>query len=46
MKYSGMEVSEAKRLEEIESENAGLKRLLADSILDNAALRDIVSTKW
>ena len=41
-----MEVSEAKRIKEIESENAGLKRLLADAMLDNAALRDIVSIKW
>ena len=41
-----MEVSEAKRLKELESENAKLKRLLADAMLDNSALREIVSKKW
>lgn len=45
-KYSGMEVSEAKRLRELESENAKLKRLLAESMLDNAALKDVLSKKW
>eukprot|EP01032_Pedospumella_encystans_P003606 gene3606-4272_t len=38
-KYGGMEVSEAKRLRELEDENAKLKRLLADQMLDAAALR-------
>ncbi len=42
-KYSGMEVSEAKRLSELEAENARLKKLLAESALDNAALKEIVS---
>ncbi len=37
-KYGGLEVSEARRLRELESENAKLKRLLADTMLDNVAL--------
>ncbi|GHB13186.1 transposase [Modicisalibacter luteus] len=45
-KYSGMEVSEAKRLRELETENARLKKMLAESALDNAALNEIVSGKW
>jgi putative transposase len=44
--YGGMEVSEAKRLKDLESENAKLKRLLADAMLDNAALKEVVSKKW
>lgn len=45
-KFGGMEVSDAKRLKALEEENSKLKRLLADSLLDNAALKDIVSRKW
>jgi len=45
-KYGGMEVSEAKRLKALEDENGKLKRLLADALLDNAALKDVVSRKW
>jgi putative transposase len=45
-KYGGMEVSEARRLKSLETENAKLKRLLADSMLDNAALKDLLSKKW
>ena len=45
-KYGGMDVSEAKRLKALESENAKLKRLLADAMLDNAALKDLLSKKW
>jgi putative transposase len=45
-KYGGMEVSEAKRLKGLESENAGLKKLLADTMLDNAALKDLLAKKW
>lgn len=45
-KYGGMEVSDAKRLREMESENGKLKRLLAESMLDNAALKEIVRGKW
>lgn len=42
-KYGGMEVSEAKRLRLLEDENAKLKRLLADTMLDNAALKDLLA---
>ena len=45
-KYGGMEVSEAKRLRELESENAKLKRLLAEAELDKAALKELVEGKW
>jgi putative transposase len=45
-KYGGMEVSDAKRLRTLEQENAKLKRLLADSMLDNAALKEIARGKW
>jgi putative transposase len=45
-KYGGMEVSEAKRLKALEDENARLKRLLAEAMLDNAMLKDIASKKW
>jgi putative transposase len=45
-KFGGMDVSEARRLKAIESENAKLKRLLADAMLDNAALKDLLSKKW
>lgn len=45
-KFGGMEVSDAKRLKVLEEENSRLKRLLADALLDNAALKDVVSRKW
>jgi len=45
-KFGGMEVSEARRLKALEGENARLKRLLADAMLDNAALKDLLSKKW
>lgn len=45
-KYGGMDVSEAKRLRELEAENAKLKKLLAESMLDQAALKDALSRKW
>jgi putative transposase len=45
-KYGGMEVSEAKRLRMLESENAKLKKLLAEAELDKAALKEIVEGKW
>ncbi len=44
-KYGGLEVSEAKRLRALEDENAKLKRLLADAMLDNAGLKDLLSKK-
>lgn len=45
-KYGGLEVSEAKRLRALESENAKLKKLLAEAHLDNAALKDLLTKKW
>lgn len=45
-KYGGLEVSEAKRLRSLEDENGRLKRLLADAMLDNAGLKDLLSKKW
>jgi putative transposase len=45
-KYGSMTVSEAQRLKELEVENGKLKRLLAETMLDNAALKDVVSRKW
>jgi putative transposase len=45
-KYGGMEVSEAKRLKALEDENAKLKKLLAEAMLDNVMLKDIASKKW
>lgn len=45
-KYGGMDVSEAKKLKALEEENAKLKKLLADTMLDNAALKDLLSKKW
>ncbi len=42
-KYDGLEVSEAKRLRALEDENGRLKRLLADAMLDNAGLKDLLS---
>lgn len=45
-KYAGMEVNEAKRLRELEKENNQLKRLLAEKLLENEALKDVVSKKW
>lgn len=45
-KFGGMDVSEAKRLKALEDENRRLKKLLAESILDNAALKDLLSKKW
>ena len=45
-RYGGMDVSEAKRLKALEDENAKLKKLLAESMLDAAALRELLSKKW
>ena len=45
-KYGGLSVSEVKRLRALESENAWLKKLFADAMLDNAMLKDLLSKKW
>ena len=45
-KFGGLDVSEARRLKQLEGENVRLKKLLADSMLDNAALKDLLSKKW
>jgi putative transposase len=45
-KYGGMEVNEAKRLRALEDENAKLKKLLADQLLQTEALRAVVAKKW
>jgi putative transposase len=45
-KFGGLTVSDAQRLKALEAENAKLKRLLAESMLDNAALKDVVGRKW
>lgn len=41
-KFGGMDVSDARKLKTLESENARLKKLLADSMLDNAVLKDLL----
>lgn len=45
-KYGGLQVSQAKRLKALERENGQLKKLLAETMLDNAILRDVNSKKW
>ena len=45
-KYGGLDVSDAKRLRALEDENAKLKKLLAEAMLDNAVLKDVASKKW
>lgn len=45
-KYGGLDVSEARRLRALEDENTKLKRLLADAMLDNVALKDLLGKKW
>ena len=45
-KFGSMEVSEAKRLRGLEDENRKLKKLLAEAMLDQAALRELLSKKW
>jgi putative transposase len=45
-KFGGMIVSDAQRLKALEAENARLKQLLAESMLDNAALKDVLDRKW
>lgn len=45
-RFGGMQVSDARRLRQLEEENGRLKKLLADQLLDNEALRLVVSKKW
>ena len=45
-KFGGMSVSDARRLKQLEEENARLKKLLAEAMLDNAVLKDITARKW
>ncbi len=45
-KYGGMEVSDAKRLKQLEEENRKLKQMLADTMLENKAIKDVLSKKW
>lgn len=45
-KFGGMEVSDARRLRELESENARLKKIVAQQMLDNDALKDLLTKKW
>lgn len=45
-RFGGMDVSEARRLRALEDENARLKRMLADAMLDNVALKDLLGKKW
>ena len=45
-KYGGLEVSDARKLKALADENAKLKKLLAETMLDNAVLKDVASKKW
>ena len=45
-KFGGMDVSDARKLKAVEDENTKLKKLLAETMLDNAMLRDVASKKW
>ncbi len=45
-KYGGLDVSEARRLKALEDENRRLKHLLAETLLDNKALKDLLAKKW
>ena len=45
-RFGGMDVLEAKRLRALEDENAKLKRMLADAMLDNVALKDLLGKMW
>ncbi len=45
-KFGGMNASEAKRLKQLEDENAKLRKLLAEQMLDVAAMRELLSKKW
>lgn len=45
-KYGGMEVSDVKKIKQLEDENSRLKKLVAELSLDNSALKDVLSKKW
>jgi putative transposase len=45
-KFGGMDISEAKRLRALEDENRKLKKLLAEAMLDQAALKELLAKKW
>jgi putative transposase len=45
-KFGGMDVSDARKLKALEEENAKLKKLLAEAMLDNAMLKDLNAKKW
>jgi len=45
-KYGDLGISDAKRLKALEDENAKLKKLLAEAMLDNAMLKDVAAKKW
>ncbi|BAQ68817.1 transposase [Rhodovulum sulfidophilum] len=45
-KFGGMEASDAKRLRELEAENAKLKRIVADQMLDMTAMKDLLEKHW
>ena len=45
-KYAGMEASDAKRLRELEAENAKLKRIVADQVLDMSAMKELLGKHW
>lgn len=45
-KFGGMDVSDVERLRALENENSKLKRMLADAMLDNVALKDLLGKKW
>jgi len=45
-KFGGMEVSDAKKMRALETENSRLKRMIADLMLDNQILKDVNSKKW
>jgi putative transposase len=45
-KYGGMEVSDARRLKDLESENKRLKQMLAEALLENKAIKDALTKKW
>lgn len=46
LKYAGMDVSEAKRLKALEEENGKMKRLLADAMLDDSILREMLGKNF